>query len=74
MISEKGICPKCKKAIVCNFEKNDLIENQREERGMGFSIEYTLSHPIQCPYCGADLDVEVFEYPDNDFSVDLAEL
>lgn len=67
-------CPRCNKTITHEIQKKDLMENQCEERDMGFSIEYSLSYPIQCPHCGADLDIEVFEYPEDKFDTTATEL
>lgn len=67
-------CPHCKTIFPHAFERNDLEENQREERSMGSHVEYTLSYPVQCPSCGADLDIEVFEYPDDCFEATATEL
>lgn len=67
------MCPACKKTFTWTIDRTKLEENQREERPMGPRIDYSVSHPIQCPNCGTFLDVSIFEYPENQFEATVIE-
>ena len=67
-------CPQCKKEFSYEIERSELEERQREEKSMGDEIEYSLSGSLFCPFCDAELEVEVFEYPENCFDAKADEM
>ena len=59
-------CKNCRTAIPVEIFKDDFSEF-RNERSMGYEIEYEYKKDIKCPKCNNDimLGFHVYEYPND---------